>query len=140
MGETVICNYADETAIYAGDAIIDLFTYKLQKHNFEIASWLFKNFMKLDEQEYHFMLYGGKSNDHSVNVGQALTKECTEEKFLGVSLHERLSFEFHAYQLSIKTSQKLNALARISPFMDSKVLVATMNAFITSKFSYCPLV
>jgi len=37
MGETVICNYADETAVYAGDAIIDLFTDKLQKHNSEIA-------------------------------------------------------------------------------------------------------
>ena len=32
------------------------------------------------------MLYGDKSNDHGVNVGQALTKESTDEKLLGVTL------------------------------------------------------
>ena len=59
---------------------IDLVINKLEKHSFEIASWFSKNFMKLNEGKCHFMLYGDKSNDHSVNVSQALIKESTEEK------------------------------------------------------------
>ena len=35
-------------------------------------------------------------------------------------------------------ARKLHALARVSPFMDSKKLVAIMNAFMTSQFSYFP--
>ena len=55
--------------------------------------------MKLDEEKCHVMLYGDKSNDHSVNVGQALIKDSTEEKLLKVTIDKRLSFETHNQQL-----------------------------------------
>ena len=96
--------------------------------------------MKLSEEKCHVMLYGDKWNDHSVNVGQALIKESTEEKLLGVTHDKRLSFETHTQQLCVKASQKLHPLARVSPFMDSKKLVAIMNAFTTSQFSYYPFI
>ena len=79
VGEAEMCNYADETTIYACNTTIDLVIKKLEKLSFEIASWFSKNFMKLNEEKCHFMLYGDKSNDHRVNVGPALIKESTEE-------------------------------------------------------------
>ena len=82
VGEAEIWNYADETTIYACDTTIELFIDKLEKHSFEVASWFSNNFMKLNEEKCHVMLYGEKSNDHSVNVGQALIKESTEVKLL----------------------------------------------------------
>ena len=107
-----------DSTIYACDATIDLVIEKLEKHGFEMASWFSKIFIKLNEEKCHFMLYGEKSNDHNVNIGPALIKEHTEEKLLGVTLDKRLSFETHTQQLCIKASQKLHALARISPFMN----------------------
>ena len=139
VGEAEICNYADDTTIYACDTKIERVIDKLDKHSFEIASCFSNIFMKLNEEKWHVMLYDDKSNDHSVNVGQALIKESSEEKLLEVTLNKRLSFETHTQQLCVKASQKLHALATVSPFMESKKLVAITNAFITSQFSYCPL-
>ena len=38
MGEAEICNYANDTTIYACDTTLDLVIDKLEKHSFEIAS------------------------------------------------------------------------------------------------------
>ena len=104
VGEAEICNYADDSTIYACDTTIELVIDKLEKHSFEIASWYSNNFMKLNEEKCHVMLYGDKSNDHSVNVGQALIKESIEEKLLGATLDKRLSFETHTQQLCMLSS------------------------------------
>ena len=58
----------------------------------------------------------------NANVGPVLIRESTEEQLLGVTLDKRLSFETNTQQVCIKTSQILQALARISPFMDSQKL------------------
>jgi len=84
----------------------------------------------------YVMLYGDKSNDYSVIVVQGLIKESSSE----LLLIKDSQFETHTQQLCVKDSQQLHALARVSPFIDSKELVAMMNAFMTSQFSYCPLI
>ena len=86
------------------------------------------------------MLYGENSNEHSVKIDQALIKESTGEKLLGVILDKKLSFETHVQQLCTKARQKLHELTRIPPFMDAKKLVTVMNTFIAPQFDYCPLI
>ena len=45
-------------------------------------------------------------------------KNSPEEKLLGVKFDSNLSFENHATSICKKANQKLNALARISHYMD----------------------
>ena len=67
-------------------------------------------------------------------------KNSTKEKLLGVKFDSNLSFEGHVTSLCKKASQKLHALARISHYMDLNKRRNLMKAFITSQFSYCPLI
>ena len=59
---------------------------------------------------------------------------------LGVNLEGRLNFDFHVNTLLKKASKKYHALARVCNYMNKKKRRILMNAFITSQFSYCPLV
>ena len=52
----------------------------------------------------------------------------------------RLSFETHVRQLCAKAIQKQYASAKLTPFIDSKMLITLSNAFTHSQFSCCPLV
>ena len=61
-------------------------------------------------------------------------------KLLGVNLEGRLNFDFHVNTLLKKGSKKYHALARVCNYMNKKKRRILMNAFITSQFSYCPLV
>ena len=59
---------------------------------------------------------------------------------LGVNLEGRLNFDFHVNTLLKKASKKYHALARVCNHINKKKRRILMNAFITSQFSYCPLV
>ena len=67
-------------------------------------------------------------------------KNSTEEKLLEVKFGSNLSFESHITSLCKTASQKLHALARISRYMGLIKRRNLMKAFITSQFSYCPLI
>ena len=67
-------------------------------------------------------------------------KNSTEEKLLGVKFDSNLSFKNCVTSLCKKTSQKLHAFVRISYYMDLNKRRNILKAFITSQFSYCPLI
>ena len=94
--------------------------------------------MKGNADKCHLLV----SSDESctVKIEDFSIKNSTEEKLLGVKFDSNLSFEGHVTSLCKKASQKLHALARISHYMDLNKRRNLMKAFITSQFSYCPLI
>ena len=62
------------------------------------------------------------------------------KKNLGIKIDTKLSFENHISSLCKTASQKLNALARTANYMDLSERKWLMKAFVTSQFSYCPLI
>ena len=77
--------------------------------------------------------------DVTAKIGEFDVKNSREEKFLGVKVDTKLSFENHVSSLCKKVSQKLHAHPRVVNFMDLAKRKSLMNAFITSQFNYCPL-
>ena len=52
-------------------------------------------------------------------------------------IDNELKFE-HVKKLCKKSNEKLMALSRITPYMNTEKLKMTMNAFLNSQFGYCP--
>ena len=63
-----------------------------------------------------------------------------EQILLGISTDTNLTFENHINSICIKTNEKLNALARIAPYMNIQKQKIIVNFFLTSHFGYCPLI
>ena len=61
-------------------------------------------------------------------------------KALGVIIDNRLKFSQHVSACCTKAARQLNALARISRYLDVKSRKIIYQSFISSNFSYCPLV
>ena len=61
-------------------------------------------------------------------------------KLLGIHIDNKLTFEPHVRSLCKKASQKLNAFARIAYSLKFEQRKLLLNAFITSQFSYAPVV
>ena len=59
---------------------------------------------------------------------------------LGLHIDSKLSFDHHASKPCQKASNKLYALAPISPYMDQNKLRNLRRAFITSQFQCCTLI
>ena len=127
-----ICNYADDTTIYVCDNHLENIQNRLERDALKLSGWFHENYMKLNDDQCHLLVFVDKTNDVSVTVGNSLIKESSEEKLLGVTIDKDLSFKTHLDSLCKKASQKLHALARISKFMDTEKIVLMMNTFVMS--------
>ena len=58
---------------------------------------------------------------------------------LSIMIDSNLTFENHINKICITASQKLNALARLAPYMNIQKR-RIMKSFLTSQFRYCPLI
>ena len=94
--------------------------------------------MKANADKCHLLVSFNESC--TVKIEDFSIKNSTEEKLFGVKFDSNLSFENHVTSLCKKTSQIFHALARISHYMDLNKRGNLMKAFITSQFSYCPLI
>ena len=62
------------------------------------------------------------------------------EKLLSVRFDSKLTFDAHINDICKKADLKLNALVRITPFMNLNKKTLLSNAFFMSQFNYCQLV
>ena len=137
---TEVCNYADDTTIFACDSDVNNVQYKLEADACLLSKWFADNHMKLNDAKCHFMLFGSTASGTSVNVGTSCIEQSDKEKLLGITLDKNLDFKCHVENICKKAGQKLHALARVAKFMDQEKLQTVMNAFILSQFSNFPVV
>ena len=99
-----------------------------------LFTWFKENHMKPNGDKCHLLVTTEKSV--SINTDGSNVTNRKEQRLLDSSL----SFENHLANLYKKANQKLHALTRIVNYMhlpERKILV---KAFITSQFSYSPLI
>ena len=134
-----VCNFADDTTLYACDTKLDNVLYQLEDNAHTAILWFENNYMKLNQSKCHFLTSG--SPEHLwIKVGNERIWESQYEKLLGMTVDKNLSFESHLKKLCTKVNQKVSALSRIAgilPFQKRHILLKT---FIESQFAYCPLI
>ena len=75
------------------------------------------------------------SKEIQINIGGMVISKSKCEKLLGIHIDNKLSFEPNVGPPRQKTSQKLNAIARIAYSLKFEQKKRLLNAFIRSQFS-----
>ena len=140
MTDCKICNYADDTTIYVCDDNHENVINKLESETPILSEWFQNNYMKLNGEKCHLMIFGEKTNDLSIKIENTTIIESQEGKLLGVTLDKQLSFKTYVQSLRKKAGQRLQAPVRTSYLLDTEKLRHIMRDFVLSQFSYCPLV
>ena len=76
--------------------------------------------MNLNGNKCNLMIFGEKSNDLEIKIGNTTIIENKEERLLGVILVNKISFKIHVQSLCKRAGQKLHALSRISYLLDTE--------------------
>ena len=133
------CNYADDNSLYAINHDFDLVKSKLTEDFHTFTTWFYENYMVLNEDKCYFMALGKGLENENFKFGSTNLKGMEEQKLLGLIIDRNLTFDNHIKTICKMAGQKLNALARISPCIDSNFRQILLNAFIRSQFSYSQL-
>ena len=112
LNESEICNYADDTTIYCSHQELQEETLRLENDTVKLSNWFVENFMKLNEEKCHLLVFGEKDTEISINFGPSMIKDSKEQKLLSVVIDQKLNFKQHLNMVCMKASQKLHALAR----------------------------
>ena len=133
-----IANYADDNTPYACSSDLDSVIFKLQRNIERIFRWFYNNNLISNAEMSHLIVSTKKNLE--IQVSSCSIKNEDSVKFLGIHLNNDLNFEYHVHQLCKKASKKLHALARIAKYMGINKRRMLKKAFVSSQFSYCPLI
>ena len=103
-----------------------------------LFKWLTDNLLKANPEKLHFLT--NSAQEIQINIGGMAISNSKCEKLLGIHIDNKLTFEPHVRCLCKKASQNPNAFARIACSLKFDQRKLLLNAFITSQFSYVPVV
>ena len=138
LDEYDIANYADDSTPFSAKENHELVIKDLESSSSILFRWLEFNYMKVNSDKSHLLMSGNLT--FLSNVDNNVIESENQQELLGILIDSNLTFKGHINNICKKASQKLNALARISPYMDIQKRRTIMKSFITSQFGYCPLI
>ena len=125
MNNTKITNYADDNTPYICVKNIDTALNILESDGNTIFNWFAENFFKANANKSH-LIVTKKPEGYSVTIGNDTISCSAEEKLLGIYIDYELKFENHVKHLCKRSNQKLLALSRIAPFINTEKLKVLM--------------
>ena len=131
-------NYADDTTSYVIGKNLDEVVSQLRDITEKLFTWFSQNEMKANLGKCHMLL----SSTESLNfqISETVIHNSQSKKLLGMTFDNKLKFEKHINTICQKDYRKLNALARLTPYMELTKRRILMNAFFDSQFNCCPLI
>ena len=134
-----VANYADDNTPYCTGLKISDVLIKLENAAETLLQWLNDNRIKVNPDKYHLLINNTKES-FQIKIGNETVSNSKYEKLLGVKIDHELNFNGHVSWLCKKASQKLNAFSRTASYMTFDQRRLILNSFITSHFSYYPIV
>ena len=133
--------YADDTAIYFSANCCQNIEYHLNADLANLAEWSNNNYLTLNTSKSKFVLFGG---DRRLQTCQGVklvidheNLECDDSiKYLGVVLHENLTWNARIESLIAKVNQRIGLLNRIKHLLPLDSRVALYNALIRPLFDF----
>ena len=133
-----IANYAEDSTPYNADKNVESAVNNLEHLSSILFKWLNNNYMKVNTGKSHLLVSGNVRSKAKIDNNYIESEK--EQVLLGITINSNHTFENHIDNICKKASQKLNALARVAPYMNTQKRRIIMKSFVTSQFGYCPLI
>ena len=104
----------------------------------KIYTWLANNQTKVDHGKFHLLFSTPEST--CIQIEYFTVKYCKGKTLLGININNKLTFHVHVGIIGQKVYRKLNALAKITKYMELPKNSILMNSFFTIQFNCCPAI
>ena len=140
VSNSFLSNYADDNTLYT-------FGYNLEeikntlRFDFELVSkWFEENYLVLNADKCHFMCLGKDTENETFIFNNFIFNNSNEEKILGITTDNKLTFKGHINILCRKAAQKMGALSALLNHLSDSRKRLIFNFSTKSQFNYCSLI
>ena len=110
-----IANYAYDSTAYTVDKNIEFVVNNLERSSSVLFKWLNDNYMKVSTGKSHLLV--SENVRAMAKIDKNYIEPEKEQVLLGITIDSNLTFENHICK---RESRKLNALARVAPYMNRR--------------------
>ena len=111
-----IANYADDSTPYCAGKSAESVVNNLEQSSTILFKWLNNNYTNVNTGKSHLLLSGNSRATATIDSSYIESED--EQVLLGIIIDSNLTFENHINSICKKAGQKLNALARVAPYMN----------------------
>ena len=111
-------SFADDITPSSVNKTNDLVINEIKHFSEVIFKWFDFNYKEIHSGKSHILF--SRNNNVSANIDDHIIISEKKNELLGILLDSKPSFKDHINSLCKKSSQKLNALARVAPYMCQK--------------------
>jgi hypothetical protein len=142
LKECDLYNYADDNTMSKTGTKLQLVKTTLENETDKAMKWFSSNQMSANAEKFQAIILGSKKRGGEVEfrLGEATIKPEDSVKMLGVEVDSKLNFDSHIRQICRKAGRQINALARLSRFLNQDSKLAIFRSFVSANFTYCSLV
>ena len=138
MKDVDIASFADDNTPFTSANNIDDLIDSLEKASSSLFKFIIYNLFKGNPDKYHLLVSTNEKT--KINIGEFSIENSDCEKLLGVMIDNKMTFDRHVCDMCKKANRKINALARIAPFININKRRILMNSYFRLQFNYCPLI
>ena len=142
INKCTLYNYADDNSLSCAATTVQEVISSLQFDGSRVIQWFTDNGMQANPSKFQFMIISPDDDcaQRLVLNGNTVLVSEKHVQVLGVIIDSKLNFSLHVSSICTKAARQLNALARISNYLDESARKIIYNSFVASNFNYCPLV
>ena len=134
--------FVDDTTIFFQHKYLSELTLTANTHLENVNKWLIANKLSLNITKTNYIIFQTprcKQSTKQLNIilkNHALQR-VSDTKFLGVIIHEHLSWKPHMEYLLKKITSSIYCIKKIKPFLDQKILLFLYHTLVKSHILYC---
>ena len=134
-----IAYYADVNHLYYAHHCDITLKNTLEVVTNSAIDWFINNYMDANPHKFQSIVLGRKRDiSFLVSVLENLILPTDNITVFMVTLDDHLEFDAHIKNICTTASRQINALKRLTKFLNERSHVLVYKSFISSNFNYCP--
>ena len=116
--------FADDTTLTLSNGSVRELEKSVSSELASIVAWMQTNKLKINFEKTDFILFGAKSQKHSMNIfcSQQTISQVDSVKYLGILIDSKLKWTSHLENLGEKVASGASVLFKLQPFPDVHLL------------------
>ena len=136
-----LVNYADDNHICLENENLNVLQKQLQDDSNIAVRWFNNNQTTPNPDKFQsIILSRDRVDQFDISLDGHVISRGNSFKMLGVTLDDNFNFNEHVRNICQTASCQINALKRISNFLNEQCRMNVYKSFISANFNYCPIV
>ena len=130
----------DDNHLYYENQCQNTLKYVLENDVNSATTWFENNYMCANPDKFQSIILNRDGMQSlAISVQDYTIVSNSSIKVLGVTLDNKLKFDKHISEMCTKASRQINALKRVSKYLDENCRIMIYKTFMSSTFNYCPV-